>query len=72
MREDRYPNGVDGLDIVSLHFRGGGALLRNIDAVIRGATGLPVLVADAPLTSVVRGAGLALENFARLSAVFVD
>lgn len=51
---------------------GGGGLLRNLDAVIRNNTGLPVVLADAPLTSVVRGAGLALEEFRRLSTVFVE
>ena len=36
---------------------GGGALLRNLDKRLRDETGLPVLVAENPLTSVVLGAG---------------
>jgi rod shape-determining protein MreB len=40
---------------------GGGALLRDIDKLIAEETGLPVLVADDPLTCVARGGGRALE-----------
>ena len=42
---------------------GGGALLRGLDRYIALHTGLPAVVADDPQTSVVRGTGLALENF---------
>jgi rod shape-determining protein MreB len=42
---------------------GGGALLRGLDRYIAMHTGLPAVVADDPQTSVVRGTGLALENF---------
>ena len=41
---------------------GGGALLGEIDTVIREATGLPVVVADDPLTCVALGTGRALED----------
>ncbi|MGB2064415.1 Rod shape-determining protein MreB [Marinomonas gallaica] len=40
---------------------GGGALLREIDRLISDETGLPVIVADDPLTCVARGGGMALE-----------
>ena len=40
---------------------GGGALLRDIDRLLADETGLPVLVADDPLTCVARGGGRALE-----------
>ena len=40
---------------------GGGALLRDLDRLISDETGLPVLVADDPLTCVARGGGKALE-----------
>jgi len=40
---------------------GGGALLRNIDRLLMEETGLPVVVADDPLTCVARGGGRALE-----------
>jgi len=41
---------------------GGGALLDGIDEVLRQATGLPVTVADNPLTCVALGTGRALED----------
>ncbi len=40
---------------------GGGALLRDLDKLLSEETGLPVLVADDPLTCVARGGGKALE-----------
>ena len=40
---------------------GGGALLRDIDKLLTEETGLPVVVADDPLTCVARGGGRALE-----------
>ena len=41
---------------------GGGALLRSIDKVLHQATGLPVRIADDPLTCVARGTSVYLEN----------
>ena len=49
---------------------GGGALLRDIDRLLMEETGLPVVVAEDPLTCVVRGCGKALENIDRLSSIF--
>ena len=40
---------------------GGGALLRDIDRLLTHETGLPVIVAEDPLTCVARGGGKALE-----------
>ena len=41
---------------------GGGALLKGIDEVLRDETGLPVTIADDPLTCVAMGTGRALED----------
>lgn len=41
---------------------GGGALLKNLDTLLREETGLPVFLAEDPLSSVVIGAGKALEE----------
>ncbi len=49
---------------------GGGALLRDLDRLLMEETGLPVIVAEDPLTCVVRGSGMALENMDKLSTVF--
>ena len=46
---------------------GGGALLRDIDRLISRETGLPVIIAEDPLTCVARGGGKALEMMDRNS-----
>ncbi len=49
---------------------GGGALLRDLDRLLLEETGLPVHVAEDPLTCVVRGSGMALERMDKLGGVF--
>ncbi len=44
---------------------GGGALLRDLDKLLSAETGLPVIVADDPMTCVARGGGKALEMMDR-------
>jgi rod shape-determining protein MreB len=44
---------------------GGGALLRDLDRLISEETGLPVIVAEDPLTCVARGGGMAMERMDR-------
>ena len=51
---------------------GGGALLRDIDRLLMEETGLPVVVAEDPLTCVVRGSGMALEKIERLAGIFTN
>jgi rod shape-determining protein MreB len=51
---------------------GGGALLRNLDVLLREETGLPVTLAADPLTAVVMGAGKALDGLSLLRDVTVD
>jgi len=51
---------------------GGGALLKNLDKRIREETGLPVSIADDPLTSVVLGTGKMLSDFRLLRQVRID
>jgi len=48
---------------------GGGALLKNLDYVIRQTTSLPVFVAEDPLLCVVNGCGKVLENMKMFRAV---
>ena len=50
---------------------GGGALLTNLDLVLRKATGLPVSVADEPLFCVAQGTGRALEEMRTLNSVLI-
>jgi rod shape-determining protein MreB len=49
---------------------GGGALLRDLDRLIAEETGLPVLIAEEPLTCVARGCGLALDQLHQVSGIF--
>ncbi len=51
---------------------GGGALLRDIDRLLMEETGLPVLIADDPLTCVVRGSGKALDRMDKYSGIFTS
>jgi rod shape-determining protein MreB and related proteins len=48
---------------------GGGALLRNLDILLREETGLPVIVAEVPECAVVRGTGKALDELDLLREV---
>jgi rod shape-determining protein MreB len=41
---------------------GGGALLKNLDVLLREETGLPVMIADDPISAVVLGCGKALDH----------
>jgi rod shape-determining protein MreB len=51
---------------------GGGALLTNMDHVLRYATGLPVSIADDPLSCVALGSGRALEEMKTLKNVIIN
>ena len=61
-----------GADIAEkgLVLTGGGALLRNLDQLLMEETGLPVVIAEGPLTCVARGCGMALEKIDKLAMVF--
>jgi len=48
---------------------GGGALLRNIDLLLKEETDLPVIICDDPVSAVVTGSGMALDELALLRGV---
>lgn len=60
-------------DIVDrgIFLAGGGALLRNLDLLIREETDLPVMIADDPLTCVVMGTGKALDQLDTLKGITI-
>jgi rod shape-determining protein MreB len=51
---------------------GGGALLQNIDVLIREETGLPITITDDPLSAVARGAGMALDQLDILKEIAIQ
>lgn len=61
-----------GADIAErgMMLTGGGALLCDLDRLLAEETGLPVVVAEDPLTCVVRGSGIALERMDKLGSIF--
>jgi len=55
-----------------IYLSGGGALLRGLDTLIAKETKIPTTTVEDPLTAVVRGAGLVLENLDELQEVLVE
>ncbi len=51
---------------------GGGALLKNLDKLLRKETGLPIIIAEDPLSSVVLGAGKVLDNIDILKQIMIN
>jgi rod shape-determining protein MreB and related proteins len=60
--EETPPELVSDIMDRGIVLAGGGALLPGLDTVIAEATKMPVIIADDPLTCVVRGCGKVLEN----------
>lgn len=51
---------------------GGGALLKSLDVLLREETGLPVMIADDPLTSVVLGSGITLDQLDKYQGILLN
>jgi len=50
---------------------GGGAMLRNLDVLLRETTGLPVMLAEDPLTAVAMGTGRTLDDLSLLKEISI-
>lgn len=61
---DIYSNGI--------YLTGGGALIRGLDKLIEETTNLKTFVPDDPLISIVKGAGIILDNFAEMRKVCIN
>ena len=48
---------------------GGGSMIRGLDVMLSDATGLPVIVADDPLSAVANGTGVVLQNLGWLNTI---
>ncbi len=70
--EHTAPELAADLDDKGIVLTGGGALLGNLDYVLRHATGLPVTLADEPLSCVALGTGRALEDMKTLGHVLYN
>jgi len=65
--EETPPELLSDVMTNGIYLAGGGSLLKGFDTLISKETKMPCRIIDDPLTSVVRGAGLALENIQILS-----
>lgn len=70
--EDTPPELLADLMTQGILLTGGGALLRGLDKLIIEQTQIPVRIAEEPLTCVVRGTGIVLEDLEKLKDVLVD
>ena len=70
--EETPPELISDIMKKGIYLTGGGALLRGLDVLISKETKMPVKLVEDPLTAVVRGAGVVLENLDELSEVLVD
>jgi len=50
---------------------GGGGLLKNLDKLLKENTGLPITVAEDPLSTVAKGAGMSLDSIEILRQVVI-
>ncbi len=61
---DIYSNGI--------YLTGGGALIRGLDKLIEETTSLKTFVPEEPLVSIVKGAGIVLDNFETMRKVCIN
>lgn len=55
-----------------IHLAGGGAMIKGFKEILQEEIGIPVYLADEPLTCVVRGAGIILENLEKYKDILVE
>lgn len=70
--EETPPELIADIMDKGIYLAGGGALLRGLDKLLNQQTKMPIHIADDPLTAVVRGAGLVLEDIDNLKDVLVS
>ncbi len=70
--EETPPELISDLIKKSIHVAGGGGLLKGFDVFLSHETKLPVKIIDDPLTAVVRGCGIVLEDVDKLKDILVS
>lgn len=70
--EQTPPELLADIMATGIHLSGGGALLRGLDTLITKETKIPTTIVEDPLTAMVRGAGLVLENLDELQEVLIE
>jgi len=70
--EETPPELLSDIMVRGIYLAGGGSLLRRLDTLIQKETKIPTKIVDDPLTAVVRGAGMVLENLDELQEVLVE
>ena len=70
--DETPPELIADIMVNGIYLSGGGALLRGLDILIQRETKIPTKIIDDPMTAVVRGAGIVLENLDELREVLVE
>ena len=70
--EETPPELLADIMASGIQLSGGGSLLRGLDTLIKKETKMPTKIIEDPMTAVVRGAGMVLEDLDRLSEVLVE
>lgn len=70
--EESPPELLADIMASGIYFSGGGSLLRGLDILVAKETKIPTRLIEDPMTAVVRGAGMVLENLDELEDVLVE
>ncbi len=70
--EETPPELISDLTRKGIYLAGGGSLLKGFDVLLNHETKLPVNIIDDPLTAVVRGCGVVLEDVDKLKDILVN
>jgi rod shape-determining protein MreB len=70
--DETPPELLADIMVNGIYLAGGGALLRGLDTLIQKETKIPTKIIEDPMTAVVRGAGIVLENLDQLEEVLIE
>jgi rod shape-determining protein MreB len=70
--EETPPELLADIMVDGIYLAGGGSLLQGLDVLIQKETKIPTKIIEDPMTAVVRGAGMVLENLNDLEEVLVE